>query len=68
MTYASDTVRFLFHKLPAERQLDFANMEERLAKHLHRLHIDAVMSHDGHSEIIIRISFDYQGHAGPSNR
>ncbi len=67
MTYASDTVRFLFHQLPTARQVEFINMEERLSKHQQRLHIDAVMSFDGHSEVVIRISFDYDNYSSSGN-
>lgn len=67
MTYASQTVRFLFHQLPAERQLEFISMEERLAKRQQLMHVDAVMSFDGCSEVVIRITFDYQTDSGAGN-
>lgn len=67
MTYASQTVRFLFHQLPTERQLDFMDMEERLAKRQQLLHIDGVMTFDGCSEVVIRISFDYKSNSLAGN-
>lgn len=67
MTYSSPTVRFLFHQLPADKQLEFMDMEERLAKRQQLLHIDAVMSFDGCSEVVIRISFDYNANPDTGN-
>lgn len=65
MTYASDTVRFLFHQLPTGQQLEFMDMEERLSKRQQQLHIDGVMTWDGHSEVVIRISLDDKTDATP---
>ena len=58
MTYSSPTVRMLYHQLPAADQLLFSNLEERLAAAEKLLHIDGVMSFDGASEVIFRITFE----------
>ena len=63
MTFASETVRLLFHQLPTVRQVEFSEMEERLAKRLQRLHIDGVMSEGHVSEVLIRITFDSKANA-----
>ena len=63
MTFASETVRLLFHQLPTERQVEFSEMEERLAKRLQRLHIDGVMTDSSVSEVLIRITFDSKAYA-----
>jgi len=59
MTYASSTVRFLYHQLPAGKQLEFMRVEESLAIRGHQMHVDAVMSFDGNSEVIFRVSFEH---------
>ena len=58
MTFASDTVRMLFHQLPTQVQVQYAAMEARLAKGQHRMHIDGVMTCDGILEVLIRVTFD----------
>lgn len=70
MTYASDTVRMLFHQLPTETQVEYSDMEARLAKRSQRLHIDGVMRHGQHSEVVIRIFAEFKddADAGVSSR
>ena len=68
MTFASETVRLLFHQLPTERQVEFSEMEERLAKRLQRLHIDGVMTDSSVSEVLIRITFDSKAYAQACDR
>lgn len=60
MTFASDTVRILYHQLPTVKQVAISDMEERLAARRQRLHIDAVMQYGNISEVVVRITFDYQ--------
>lgn len=67
MTYSSPTVRFLYHQLPAADQLLFSDLEDRLAKLEKLLHIDGVMSFDGASEVIFRISFEQHADATTGN-
>lgn len=63
MTFASDTVRYLYHQLPAERQVEFLNWEERIAARGERLNVDAVMAFGSVSEVVVRITIDYKGNA-----
>lgn len=60
MTFASDTVRTLFHMLPTETQVQYSDWEAKLAKKQRRLHIDAVMSHDNCLEVVVRIAEDFR--------
>lgn len=59
MTFSSETVRILFHKLPTETQVQYAEWEDRSAKRGQALHIEAVMQWEQVSEVIIRITEDY---------
>lgn len=60
MTFASDTVRMLFHQLPTVTQVIYSDLESRLAKQQRRLHVDAVMRHGNHLEVVIRIAEDFR--------
>ncbi len=60
MTFASDTVRQLFHELPTATQVMYSDMEQRLAKQQRRIHIDAVMRNNTILEVIIRIFEDFR--------
>lgn len=60
MTFASDTVRMLFHQLPTETQVHYSDWEAQLAKRQRRLHVDAVMQHGPHLEVVIRITEDFR--------
>ncbi len=64
MTFASDTVRLLFHQLPTERQVEFSDWEADIARRGRRLHIDAVMHEANVLEVCVRITSDYNGNAG----
>ena len=66
MTFASETTRFLFHQLPTEVQVQYTDMEHRLAKYQQALCIDGVMTYDHTSEVLIRISYDSKANAIPS--
>lgn len=68
MTYASDSVRFLFHMLPTKQQSDIAEMEENLSKKGQQLAIDAVMQFDGASEVVVRITTNYERGADSGHR
>lgn len=63
MTFASDTVRFLYHQLPAERQVEFLALENKCAKHGQMLHIDGVMQFENVLEVLVRITFNYKADA-----
>ena len=60
MTFASATVRILYHQLPTETQVRYADMENRLAGCGQRLQIEGVMQHDNILEIVIRITHDFK--------
>lgn len=67
MTFTSETVRFLFHQLPTAQQVEFTEMELRLARRDQTLHIDGVMAFGEHSEVVIRIGFNMQAYAKTSD-
>lgn len=56
MTFASETVRILYHQLPTDTQVMYADWETRLAQRRCQLHIEAVMRHERISEVIVRIT------------
>lgn len=60
MTFASDSVRFLFHMLPTKQQTDLVEWEEKLSKNGQQVAVDAVMQFDGNSEVVVRITTNYQ--------
>lgn len=66
MTFASDTVRMLFHQLPTATQVEWEEWEDRMAKRGRRLHIEAVMRHERTSEIVVRIFEQYSFTPGTS--
>lgn len=69
MTFASETARFLFHQLPTERQVELSVMEDGLATHGQcLLQCDSVMTFDGRSEVLIRITFDHKAYAAAGDR
>lgn len=59
MTFASDAVRFIFHKLPTEKQHWYSDWEATLAKRGQRLHIDAVMQFENTLEVVVRITEEF---------
>ena len=59
MTFASETVRILFHQLPTERQVTLSDLEADLLKKGLKVHVDAVMHFGVHSEIVIRVLNDF---------
>lgn len=67
MTYSSETVRFLFHKLPTQTQVRYTDMEASLAKRGQRLHIDGVMQHDNILEVVVRITENFNLTPGGSS-
>lgn len=64
MTFASETTRMLFHKLPTAVQLQYAELEARSAKAGQCLHVESVQWEDRVLEVIIRITEHYQRHPG----
>ena len=65
MTFASEAVRLLFHQLPTEEQLNYSNLEERLAAQGSQLRVEAVMRYERVLEVVVRITnhkqFDSSG-------
>lgn len=59
MTFASETVRILYHQLPTATQVMYEEWENRLAAKRCSLHVDAVMQYDRVSEVMIRITENY---------
>lgn len=60
MTFASEAVRMAFHQLPTQTQVEYTDLEDRLADRSQRLHIDAVVQTDSYLEVVIRIAQNYQ--------
>lgn len=60
MTFASETVRMLYHQLPTETQVWYADWEAQMAKRHRYLHIDAVMRSDRALEVVVRITENSQ--------
>ncbi len=56
MTFASETVRMLYHQLPTETQVWYADWEADMAKRRRYLHIDAVMQQGNALEVVVRIA------------
>lgn len=65
MTFVSETVRLLFHQLPADTQVRYAELENRLAKNGQGMQIDAVMQLERILEVVIRVSQQYSFHVTP---
>ncbi len=66
MTFASDLTRMLFHQLPTERQVRYAEWEADLAQRAEMLQIDSVMVCGNVSEVVLRIRAEFKGDADPS--
>lgn len=60
MTFTSESVRILFHQLPTETQVFYADWEHRLAQRSARLHVDDVICTDAVSEVVIRITENFK--------
>jgi hypothetical protein len=60
MTFSGEEVRLRYHQLPTETQVSYEHWEHRLAKRGCRLHIEAVLTVDKHSEVVVRISENFQ--------
>lgn len=63
MTFASESVRILYHQLPTETQVFYADWEHRLARRSARLHIDNVIDTSTISEVVIRITENFKAAA-----
>ena len=59
MTFASEAVRTLFHQLPTETQVLYSDWESKLARKKCSIHVDAVMIVGSVSEVVIRITEDF---------
>lgn len=55
MTFKNESIRFAFHKLPTERQVEFTDFEERAAKRGLYLIIEDVKQEGTISEVLMRI-------------
>lgn len=55
MRFASETTRMLFHELPTEKQVAYADLEVLLAEQGRVMHVDSVMSDGCTLEVVIRI-------------
>lgn len=55
MTFASEMVQCLYHKLPTEKQLQYSRLEEFLADTGKSLHVDGVMQLDSELELVVRV-------------
>ena len=64
MTFASETVRMLYHQLPTETQVWYADWEAELARRQCYLHIDAVMRSGTALEVVVRIAENFQAPVG----
>lgn len=60
MTFKDEQVRLQFHSLPTATQVNYADWEAKLAKRNARLHIDDVIAAGPISEIVIRITENFQ--------
>lgn len=60
MTFASDTTRLLFHQLPTPTQVQFTELEERLAEQQQRLHVEAVRQDGNTLEVVVRITEHFE--------
>ena len=56
MTFATETVRMLYHQIPASQQDSLVNLDERCARDGNEVCIDAVSRFDNISEVILRIT------------
>lgn len=63
MTFASEEIRFTFHTLPTERQVEFVETEERLAKLGLYVVIENVLLDGRHLEVLVRVSSEYEASA-----
>ena len=60
MTFVSESVRLLYHQLPTTKQVEFSELEKRLARNGQYLQVEGVMTFDKHLEVVIRITDDLE--------
>lgn len=67
MTFRTESVRILYHQLPTETQVEYAEMEERFAKRGQGIAVEDVLFHENGLEIVIRITQQFQTYSTASN-
>lgn len=60
MTFSGEDTRLRFHTLPTHTQVFYTDWEAQLARRGCRLHIDAVIASGKISEVIIRITENFE--------
>jgi hypothetical protein len=58
MTFASETVRLLFHQLPTTTQLNYERLEHRLADDGQSISIESINRYERILEVVVRITED----------
>ena len=56
MTFATELVRLKFHTLPTATQVQYSDMDVRMAKDGFAIHIEGVMQDEVIVEVIIRLT------------
>lgn len=60
MTFTSDEVRMLFHQLPTEVQVNYADFEAKLAVRKQSIHVEGILRHENALEVVIRITENFK--------
>lgn len=63
MTFSSEVVRILFHQMPTEVQVQYAEMEVRMAKHGQTIRIDDVKINETCTEVTLRLGYNFKSRA-----
>ena len=58
--FSSENTRLLFHQLPTETQVLYAELENKLAKRGSMLYVEQVIAAGSISEVIIRIAENFK--------
>ena len=56
MTFATDLVRLKFHTLPTATQVQYSDMDVRMAKDGFAIHIEGAMQDEKVVEVILRLT------------